>query len=58
MIKVLLNFLLPQLFLRRPFNLIFFNLLTTNVPYLIETNLQCKLIDWFLYDGEHWSLMG
>ena len=21
-------------------------------------NLHCKLIDWFLYDGEHWSLMG
>ena len=20
-------------------------------------DLQCKLIDWFLYDGEHWSLM-
>ena len=21
-------------------------------------DLQCKSIDWFLYDGEHWSLMG
>ena len=21
-------------------------------------DLLCKLIDWFLYDGEHWSLIG
>ena len=21
-------------------------------------DLQSKLIDWFLYDGEHWSLIG
>ena len=21
-------------------------------------DLQCKSIDWFLYDGEHWSLLG
>ena len=21
-------------------------------------DLHCKSIDWFLYDGEHWSLMG
>ena len=21
-------------------------------------DLLCKSIDWFLYDGEHWSLMG
>ena len=21
-------------------------------------DLYCKSIDWFLYDGEHWSLMG
>ena len=58
MIKVLLNFLLLELFLRRACNLNIFNLLTTNAPHLIETNLQCKSINWFLYDGEHWSLMG
>ena len=58
MIKVLLNFLLLELFLRRACNLNIFNLLTTNAPHLIETNLQCKSIDWFLYDGEYWSLMG
>ena len=21
-------------------------------------DLHCKSIDWFLHDGEHWSLMG
>ena len=20
--------------------------------------MNCKSIDWFLYDGKHWSLMG
>ena len=38
------------------------NPLTTNVPHHIETSrLICsanQLTDWFLYDGEHWSLMG
>ena len=30
------------------------NPLTTNVPHHIETShLQCKSIDWFLYDEEH-----
>ena len=28
-----------------------FNPLTTTV-------LHCRSIDWFLYDEEHWSLMG
>ena len=40
---------------------IILNPLTTNVPHHIETSqliLHCKSIDWFLYDGEHWSLMG
>ena len=23
-----------------------------------STDLHCKSIHWFLYDGEHWSLMG
>ena len=28
-------------------------------PYRNQSiDLQCKSIDWFLYDGEHWSLMG
>ena len=31
------------------------NPLTTNVPHDIKTS---KSIDWFLYDGEHWSLTG
>ena len=22
------------------------------------TYLRCKLIDWFLFDGEHWALIG
>ena len=30
------------------------NLLATNVPH----DLHCKSIAWFLYDWEHWSLMG
>ena len=36
-----------------------FNLLTTSVDHHIETSqLICiKSIDWFLYDGQHWSLM-
>ena len=34
------------------------NPLTTSVPHRTETSLLCKSIDWFLYDGEHWSLMG
>ena len=38
------------------------NPLTTSVPHHVETqcnvDLQCQWIDWFLYDGEHWSLMG
>ena len=33
------------------------NPLTTNVHHQIK-NSQCKSIDWFLYDWEHWSLMG
>ena len=32
------------------------NPLTTNVPYHIET--LWKSLDWFLYNGEHWLLMG
>ena len=37
-----------------------FNPLTTNLPNHIDTSqLICsKSIDWLLYDGEHWSLMG
>ena len=31
------------------------NPLTTNVPHHIEIN---QLIDWFLRDEKHWSLMG
>ena len=35
------------------------NPLTTNFPHHIEpSQLICKSIDWFLYDVEHWSLMG
>ena len=37
------------------------NPLTINVPH-IETGqlicIDCKSIDWFLYDEEHWSFMG
>ena len=35
------------------------NSLTTNVSHHINqsTDVQCKSIDWFLYDGEHWPLM-
>ena len=40
-------------YLRKHFKL---NSLTINVPHHIETNQLS--IDWFLYDGEHWSLMG
>ena len=38
-----------------------FNPLTTNVPRLHRNqsiDLQYKSLDWFLYDGEQWSLMG
>ena len=35
-----------------------YNPLTTHVPHHIETSeLHCKSIDWFLYDGEQWPLM-
>ena len=29
----------------------------TNVPHHIETDLQSKSIDWFLYDREHQSIV-
>ena len=38
-----------------------FNPLTTNAPPAHRNqsiDLQCKSTDWFLYCGEHWSLMG
>ena len=38
-----------------------FNSLTANALHHIETSqliLQYKSTDWFLYDGEHWSLTG
>ena len=28
------------------------------IKYNQSIDLQCKSIDWFLYDREHWSLMG
>ena len=28
------------------------------INLLATSDLQCKLVDWFLYDGEHWTLMG
>ena len=34
------------------------NPLTLSVPYHIETSQLSKSIDWFLYNGEHLSLMG
>ena len=29
-----------------------------NVTHHISIDLHGKAIDWFLYDGEHWSIMG
>ena len=37
------------------------NPLTANVPLSYRNrsiDLQCKSIDWFRYDGKHWSLTG
>ena len=37
------------------------NPLTTSVPHHKEKksiDLQCKSINWFQFDGEHWSFMG
>ena len=32
-----------------------------NVPHHVDASellMRCRLVDWFLYGGEHWSLMG
>ena len=30
----------------------------SKVDLQCKIDFQCKSIDWFLYDGKHWSLMG
>ena len=46
---VLMLFTNPQVILLNP--------LTTNVPPSYgnqSIDLQCRSLDWFIYDGEHW----
>ena len=39
-------------------NFIFCAVDDDDISYDKEMDLHCKSIDWFLYYGKHWSLMG